>query len=224
MSRHLKSVNAPKSWNIFRKVTKYMLRPLPGAHPLAQAMPVGLVIRTLQLAQTRREINVIINNRVVSVDGKVVTDQHANTGFLDVIHVKPSTTVRCVLDEKGRMMYKPIKEAEANKKLCRITGKRTTKGGKIQVTLQDGRNVLGDKTYNVGDSLLIEIPSQKIVQHYALAPGNIAFLTEGKHTGKTGTIDKIEGDRIWCTIGKEKVETRKQFALVAGKDKPAITL
>ncbi len=225
MSRHLKAYAAPKSWTLLRKITKWILRPRPGKHPLEQSLPVGILLKQLGIAQTTREAKKIVNSKAVLIDGKVVNDIHCGAGFMDTIQVKPHATLRCTLDEKGRLKFITVPSAELNKKICRITGKRTVPGGKIQLNLSDGRNILNDKKeYNVGDSLLLDVPEQKVVGHFALDKGSIAFLTSGKHTGVVGTIDDIQGDRIWCTAGKEKIETLKQFAFIIGKDKPAVKL
>ena len=225
MSRHLKAYAAPKSWTLLRKISKWILRPAPGKHPLKQSLPAGILLKQLGVAQTTREAKKIINNKAVLVDGKIIEDIHQGVGFMDTIQVKPNITLRCTLDEKGKLKFITITAAELNKKICRITGKRTIPGGKTQLNLSDGRNILSDKKeYNVGDSLLIELPAQKIAGHFTLARGSTAFLTSGKHTGITGTIEDIQGDRIWCTANKEKIETHKQFAFVIGNNKPEIKL
>ena len=223
MSRHLKAYAAPKSWTLLRKITKWILRPQPGKHPLEQSLPVGLLLKQLGIVQTTREAKKVVNSKAVLIDGKVVNNIHCGAGFMDTIQIKPQVALRCTLDEKGRLKFSPT--TELSKKVCRITGKRTVPGGKIQLNLSDGRSILADKTeYNVGDSLLLELPEQKVTGHFALAKGNTAFLTSGKHTGVTGVIEDIQGNRIWCTVGKEKIETLKQFAFVIGKDKPALKL
>jgi small subunit ribosomal protein S4e len=225
MSNHLKAYNAPKSWTIPRKTTKWVIRPDAGAHPLGRALPIALLLKQLKIAATGREAKKILNEKVVMIDGAIVTDPHSATGFMDAIQIKPGFALRCTLDEKGRLKFIDIPEAELGKKVCKIIGKRTLKGNKIQLNLSTGRNILAEKNdYAVGDSLLIDIPSQKISGHYPLAKGHTAFMTSGKHTGQMGVIDHIEGNRLWFTKGKEKFETLKQVAFVVGKDKPAVKL
>lgn len=225
MSNHLKAYNAPKSWTIPRKTTKWVIRPDAGAHPQKLALPIALLLKQLKIAATGREVKKILNEKVVSVDGSIVTDPHSATGFMDTIQIKPGFALRCTLDDKGRLKFIDIPEAELGKKVCKIIGKRILKGNKMQLNLSTGRNILAEKNdYAVGDSLLVEIPSQKITAHYPLAKGHTAFMTSGKHTGQFGVIDHIEGNRLWFTKGKEKVETLKQVAYVVGKDKPAVKL
>ncbi len=225
MSRHLKAYNAPKSWTLLRKVHKWVLKPHPGAHPLARALPIALLLKHLGCGQTSREIKKILNQKAVTIDGTVVKDIHRSTGFMDAITIKPATHLRCSLDEKGRLKFIQVPTGEMSKKLCRIINKHTVRGGKIQLTLSDGRNILVDKNaYATGDSLLLEVPSQKILDHFPLAKGNMTFIIAGRHIGTIAPVEDIQGDRLWCGKDKEKIETLKQFAFIIGKDKPALKL
>ncbi|MEM3154690.1 MAG: 30S ribosomal protein S4e [Candidatus Woesearchaeota archaeon] len=224
MSNHLKSFNAPKSWTILRKVHKWIIRPAAGAHLLERALPIALLLKQLGLAKTSREVKKILNEKTVKVDESVVTEPHFAVGFMDSIQIGQKT-LRCSLDQKGRLTFIEIPSTETNKKICIITGKRSIKGNKIQLNLSSGRNITVAKNeYNTGDSLVIDLPGQKISAHYPLAKGHTAFMISGKHTGQIGVIDHIEGNRLWFTKGKEKFETLKQFAFVVGKDKPAVKL
>ena len=222
---HLKAYAAPKSWTLLRKVRKWVSKPQPGAHPLERSIPVGFLLKQLGYAQTAKEARKIINMRAVQVDGKEIKDVHFCVGFMDSILIKPDIPLRCGMDEKGKLRFVNITQSEIGKKICQITGKRTLRGGKIQLNLSDGRNILAEKNkHAVGDSLLIEVTSQKITEHFPLEKGSTAFLTGGRHIGMIGKIDEIKGERIWCTKGKEKIETLKKFAFVMGKDKPALKI
>jgi ribosomal protein S4E len=51
----------------------------------------------------------------------------------------------------------------------------------------NGRNVLVEKdTYKTGDTLKIELPTQKILAHHPLAKGATAMVIGGSHTGSMG--------------------------------------
>ncbi|MBW2970215.1 30S ribosomal protein S4e [Candidatus Woesearchaeota archaeon] len=222
---HLKTYAAPKSWNILRKTHKWILRPQPGAHPLEITIPVGLLLREKDFGKTRREIKQILNDKAVTIDGKIVKDLHYGVGFMDVITVKPNTILRCSIDQKGRLEFIEISKEEANKKLCKIIGKKTARGNKIQYSLSDGRNILAEKSqYKTGDALLIEVPSQKILEHIPLEKGISVFLTGGSNIRTIGTIQEIKGNKITLTKDKETIESDKKFALAIGKEKPAIKL
>jgi small subunit ribosomal protein S4e len=69
------------------------------------------------------------------------------------------------------------------------------------------------------------VPKQEVVEHLKLEKGALIHLTGGKHTGDQGTVDAVEGKRLWYrnTQG-ERVETLTRFAFVVGKGEPAVTL
>lgn len=224
MSKHLKAYAAPKAWTILRKVNKWTLRPKSGAHPFERSLPLGTLLKQTNHAKTTKETKYIINQKTVMVDGKMIKDIHTSCGFMDIISVKDSTPIRCTIDKKGRLSFIEIPQGEESKKICRITGKKTIRNGKIQYALLGGRTILSKEKYNVGDSLVIEVPSQKVLEHYPLEKNHSAFLLGGAHIGNVVKINSIEGDKILCTKNGENIETSKHIALIVGKDKPALRL
>ncbi len=226
MSRHLKRLNAPKSWTIPRRTTKYIAKPMPGAHKLSESMPISLVLRQLGHAKTAAESKKILNAHQILVDGKRVRDLKSQLGLLDSIAL-PGTNeyYRVVFDKKGRLQLVPIQKAEAGVKLCKVEGKTAVPGGKMQFNLNDGRNIIADKdAAKTGDSLLIQVPDQKIQQRIALEKGALIYLLGGKHIGTFGVLEKTEDDEIIFTANGKSIATAKKYALVVGKDKPVITL
>lgn len=225
MSNHLKAYAAPKSWTILRKVTKWIVRPNPGAHEMRRSMPIGLLLRQLKLAKAEREVRHILGQGAVLVDGKKVFDRHFSVGFMDVIKVGAETTVRCMIDKKGRLVFLPIGKDEEHKKVSRIVRKQTVPGGKVQLTLSDGRNLLKDKASEaVGDALVMNVPDQKVLDHIALKKGVTVMLMGGRHMGVVGQLESIDGAKIVCKSGSETFETLKEFAFIVGKEKPAVTV
>ena len=97
--------------------------------------------------------------------------------------------------------------------------------GKIQINLNDGRTILTEKKdFKVGDSVLIELPSQKIKQTIKLEKGSLVYLTGGKHIGEIGVIEEFKDNIIVYKRNNQKHETLKKYALVVGKNKPLISL
>jgi len=153
-------------------------------------MPITLVLRdVLGMAKTAREVRYILHNELAQVDGRVVKDTRRGVGLMDVLSVGDEH-FRCVLDHNGRLRYRPISAAEASWKVCRIDGKSTIKGGKTQLNLHDGRNILVDdaQAYNTGDSLKLNLPDQKILEHIRFGEGTRCFLIGGAHVGSTADV------------------------------------
>ncbi|MEM2915830.1 MAG: 30S ribosomal protein S4e [Candidatus Woesearchaeota archaeon] len=226
MSRHLKRINAPKSWIILRKTTKYITKPMPGAHKITESMPMSLVLRKLGHAATAAEAKKILNRHQILVDGKRVRSLKSQLGIMDSVAL-PETNeyYRIVFDKKGRLHMVPIPKDETGLKLCKVVNKTTVKGGKTQFNLSDGRNIIADKNAaKTGDTFLIQVPGQKIQQHIALENGALIYLLGGKHIGTFGVLEKVEGDEITFVTDGKSIATAKKYALAVGKGKPVLTL
>lgn len=153
-------------------------------------MPITLVVRdVLGLAQTAREVRFILHNEMAKIDGRVVKDTRRGVGLMDVLSLGDDH-YRCVLDHRGRLRYRAISAEEAAWKICRIEGKTTIKGGKTQLNLHDGRNIIVDdpQAYNTGDSLKLNLPDQKILEHIRFGEGTRCFLIGGAHVGSTAEV------------------------------------
>jgi small subunit ribosomal protein S4e len=81
--------------------------------------------------------------------------------------------------------------------VCRIEGKSTIKGGKTQLNLHDGRNILVDDAseYSTGSSLKISLPSQDIIEHIKFAEGVRCYLIGGAHVGGFSNMTSYEVKR-----------------------------
>jgi small subunit ribosomal protein S4e len=191
MPKHQKRLSASKVVAIPKKGKTWMVAPSPGPHPSARSLPLLIAVRDrLGLVDTSKEARYIIGSREVMVDQTIVGDYKRPLGLMDTVSIpKVKQSYRVVLDKKGRLQLTHIEEKEAAWKLCRIEGKTTLKGGKTQLNLHDGRNVLVEKdTYKTGDTLKIELPTQKILAHHPLAKGATAMVIGGSHTGSMASV------------------------------------
>lgn len=226
MSKHLKRLNAPKSWPIKkRKGIKFITKPLPGPHSLNKSLPLNVLLKDiLNYAQTTREVKKILNENKILVNNLVRKDQGFPVGCMDTISIPSiSEYYRLVYNERGKFILKPIKKEEAGFKLHKIQNKTMLKGNKIQLNLEDGKNILVPKDgYKVGDSVLLE--NNKIKKHLKLEKNALIFLTAGKHIGKVGILEEvykpspITETKISFKLNNKKFETLKKFAFVVEKD------
>jgi small subunit ribosomal protein S4e len=224
MKRHLKALAAPKSWPIKRKEKKFVTRPSPGAHSFKKGMPLSIVLRDLlNLAKTRREINYILNNNEILIDGRRVKRADFITGFMDVLSIpKIKEDYRISINKKGQLCIKKIKKDEANIKPCKIIGKRLIKK-KVQINLYDGKNFLSDKhDYKIGDSVLIELPSNKIKDVLKLEKKSTIFITGGKNIGEIGIVENIKNRIVYYKLKGLVFETLKDNVFVIGKEKATV--
>lgn len=230
MSDHMKRLAAPKTWPIKRKASIWVTKQSAGAHSIEGSMSAVTVLRDMVGAcDTAREAKRIIGNREMFVDGKAVKNPKAPVGFMDVISVpKMNLNYRMLLSDKGKLMLVPIDAEEAAWELCKIEDKTVVKGGKYQLNLSGGRNIILDKNdYKCGDSLKVAFEGQKILDHYPLVAGCTVLIKEGSHTGDVKTVKDVEvirGPSPNIVIFTDGTETVQRNCFVLGADKSAIKL
>jgi len=230
VKKHLKRLPAPRSWSIPRKTEFWVTRPSPGPHSAEDSVPIGLILRDMLLVcDTAREARVILNGRGVLVDGRVVADPKFPVGLMDVVSLgEAKAHYRMMVNTRGRLALVPIDEAAAKWKLCRIEDKTTVPGGKTQLNLHDGRNlVLPKDQYKTGTTLKIQVPAQKVVGHYDLSAGSMSFIRGGRHVGELARILDVHltrNPRANVVTFKEGFSTDVDKVFVVGKEAPEVTV
>ena len=184
---HQKRLSAPKTYKIPRKVKKWIVKPSPGPHDKT-AIPLLILVRDyLKLADTGREARRIIASGNILVDGVVRKDYKFPVGLFDVVSIpKMDLNYRIIFDENGR--YVPIEVEDYDKKLYRINNKTMIRGGRIQLNLFDGTNILATNEYKTKDSILMKIPEKEILQHLKFEEGALVMVTGGTHAGEIGRL------------------------------------
>jgi small subunit ribosomal protein S4e len=228
----LKSIAAPRSWDIPRKKGIFVYKPTPGPYSNAASYPLGVVVRDLaSMATLAREIKLIVRTGKVLVDGTQRESPSFPVGLFNVVSVPAEgATFRLVPSRKGLVLAK-LGSDEGNRKLCRITSKTKTKGGHIQYGLHDGRSVLSDSLgLSPGDAVLLEVPSQKVLGQVKLAKGSVGLVLSGLRAGQTGKIAEVKKGtisrermvRLSLPGGEAEIPSRLVFPV--GADKPMITV
>lgn len=228
MSGYMKRLTAPRTWPIKRKVSTWVTKQSPGAHSVENSMPALLLVRdVLALCDTAREAEGIIGRREILVDGKKVKSPKMPVGIMDVVSVpKLDANYRVLLSDKGKITLMPIEAADAAWKLVRVENKTVVKGGKTQVNLHDGRNILLDAdNYRTGDVLKIALPTQEILEHYPLDKGGVAMIIRGNHAGEFATVEEyVITRRPTANVVKfsDGRETVKDNVFIVGTGTPVI--
>lgn len=229
---HQKRISAPKTYKIPKKAGKWVVRTSPGPHN-KEAISLALVVRDLlQYADTLREARKIISAAEILVDGVVRRDYRFPVGLFDVITIpKLEKNYRVIFDEKGRYVLREI--ADSDKKLYKIVKKTVVNGGRIQLNLFDGTNVLATNDFKTKDSVLLKIPEKRILDHLKFEEGALIMIIGGTHAGEIGRVKGykvVKGSganlvTIETSIGE--ITTIEDYVFVIGKkgsDRPVIDL
>jgi len=230
MSDHLKRLAAPATWPLKRKVSVWATKPSPGAHSIESSMPAAIVLRDIiKVCDTAREAKRIIGNRELFVDGNPVKSPKTPIGFMDTLSIpKMDLNYRMLLTDRGKLTLVPITKDETKWKLCRIEGKTIVKGGKVQLNLSGGRNMVLDKDmYKTGDTLKIDVADQKVLGTYPMADGASALIINGHLAGKVETVSEqvvVKGPADNVIRFKSGTETVRRNVFVIGSSKPEIKL
>src|SRR3972149_6578662 len=225
-SKKLKRQMAPTFWGITRKDKRFVVTVKPGPHPKNNSIPTAVLLRdTLKLVTTLREAKSTIYDGKVTIDGIKRKSLHHGIELEGV-----SDTYRLV-PQKGHVL-KPLKinDSEKSKKLVKVTSKTTIRNGKTQIGFHDGRSLISDTKVNVGDSCLMQVPEQKILDVIKLEKGSHVIVTRGVNTGQVGSVEDIkEGTfilpkRVLVALGERKIEIPTTLVMAIGKDKPIIQI
>ncbi|MHA1485306.1 MAG: 30S ribosomal protein S4e [Candidatus Thorarchaeota archaeon] len=235
--KHMKRLPAPRHWPIKRKVAKFTTKPTAGPHSKERCLTLAILLREmLGHAENMREVKTILSDGQVLVDGRVRKDP-GYLGLMDVVEIKSSDErFRLLPKRRGGFRLVEISEKEKSVKLCRVESKTMIPGGKLQIALHDGRNILlpeGAKPsdYKPLDTLKISIPDQKIISSISLDNGAYTIVTQGKNVGIEGKIIAIErrlGPHA-STVTLEdpdgnRVQTALEYVFVVGAKKPEVSL
>ncbi len=185
----------------------------------------------LNVVTTLREAKSVIYNGKVTIDGIIRKSLHHSIGLMDVVELQGISDVYRLVPTHGHTLQ-PIKieTDEKSKKIVKVTSKTTIKGKKTQLGFHDGRTIITDNNVNVGDSCLIQIPEQKILDVIKLEKDSLVMVIKGVNTGKIGHINNINestftlSKRINLTIDKKKFEIPVDLVIVIGKEKPVIQI
>ena len=230
----LKRLLAPDFWKVAKKEMTWVVSPRPGPHKKFECIPLLIIVRNiLGFAETGREAKRIIKKGEILVDGKPRKDHAYPVGLFDVVSIpRIGKHYRVVISKKGLKLTE-IDEKESGVKICKIKNKTAVKGGKIQLNLHDGKNILVEKKddkFKTGDSLLVSLPHLKILKHIPLENGSLVVVVKGKNKGKLGKVKEILSGKfnvkpkvIMEADGKE-IEVLKEYVYVVGKEKPNISL
>jgi small subunit ribosomal protein S4e len=220
---------APTFWTIKRKESQFVLRVRPGPHPMHRAYPLGMVLRdVLRMASTMHEAERILNAGKVKVDCVVRRDSNLAIGLMDIIELQTGKAYRMVPKDSALLASIAIEDSEKEIKLVRVTSKTIIKGKRIQYGFHDGKTMISEQKFKVGDSCVIDMPKVQVKNHVAFEKGSTVLIITGENAGKIGQVEDIKDGifslpkRVLVSFENKSVELPVEMVMVVGKEKPVI--
>ena len=231
-SKKLKRQMAPSFWGITRKDKRFVITVRSGPHPKNLSIPSAVFLRdTLNMVSTLREAKSAIYEGKITVDGVKRKSLHHGIGLMDVVELEGVSDIYRLVPQNAQILTPiKIKDTEKTKKLVKVTSKTTIRNGKTQLGFHDGRSLISDTEVSVGDSCLMQVPEQKIIDVIKLEKGSQVIVTQGVNAGQIGSIEDIkEGTfmlpkRVLVALGERKIEIPTTLVMLVGKDKPVIEI
>lgn len=194
---HLIRANVTPLVPIARKGTQYVAR--PRSHHRSSITVLGAVRDMLKIAHTTREVQVLIKQKSLMVNGRAVRDYHEPLHLFTLLDADKRYNV--VINTAGRFVLEPT---TAKTRIAKVIGKKMLRGKVIQVNFHDGTNLLTKDKVIVGNSAEIDFDN-KVVRWIALDKGAHVFVRSGSSLGQSGKITSIEGNKVHVSLGGKTV-------------------
>jgi small subunit ribosomal protein S4e len=234
---HLKRYAAPDSWHVSKKDRVYVVKTAPGPHD-GGAMPVAVWLRDhMGLARTMREARQVLNAGSVILNGKACKDPRRGIGVFDIVSVPAmGKHYRILKDRRGRYRSIEISPEDAKTRLAKIQDKTVISGGRVQLNLLFGANIIADNSYKPKDSVVLSLEEGEgkkrfqILDHFPYAVGNMAMVIGGRHSGSIGRIVEIRKEAgavpnrviLEDPASKAKFDTIEEYVFMVGKAESAV--
>jgi small subunit ribosomal protein S4e len=208
---------------------------MPGPRTNAEGIPLVVLLRdVVGMIENQRELKYLINTKQILVNGKIYRETKFPVGLFDVISFPTvKKHYRVVLTTLGKLQAAEISDKEANTLLLQVNEKTSIKGGKLQINLSNGWNVLTDsKTkIKVGESVLFDLKKKKITENFGFSNGSQVYFVRGKRAGHSATFKSLKETGVLrrqkiavLELGKETIESSLNNLITVGAKKASITL
>jgi len=187
---HLKRSHLSRKLPLPKKGTKYIARANSNSR---EGLPVVVAVRDmLKLAKTSKEVQFMINNKLLKINGRVVKDVKESLVLFNIFEADKSYELGIL--PTGRYFFE---ETKAKTRVCKVSGITNLKNKKVQINLHDGTNVLisPKEKVKIGDSVEIDFGG-KLGKVLSLEKGKKVTIVSGKNVGLRGKIQEIDKNKV----------------------------
>lgn len=214
---HIKRKTIENFWPIQRTGSKWMAVP---SHNQRSAIPLITASRDiLKIVKNRKELKKIINEKKITINGKIVKETNYPLSFFDVLGLPSIKKYYRIMLKNKRFNLVEISEKEAQNRIYRVIGKKQLSKDKVQINLECGRNILSNEKIKLGDFVQVDNIKNKIMKIIELKKDVEVIAIAGKHVGKSGKIKELikEGENLVVAVktkeGEIKANVKNIFAI-----------
>jgi ribosomal protein S4E len=225
---------APAFYAVPRKKHPLITTPEAGPHGKAVCYdPITLLRDIIKAVKTKKEAEYAVKLGRLLVDGVPRRSIHYPIGLMDVVELAGTDQCYRMLPVKGRTVSPvAVTSDEKGKKLCQVRFKGTTRKNRVQLGTHDGRTFLVDdgSKYSIGDALVVELPSNRILDLVPMKKGTLGLVIRGTKQGFIGEIREVlKGSfsvppSVRLALGDSEVVLPKEFVIPVGVKAPVIAV
>lgn len=190
-TRHIKSLAAPRFFNIHSKEEMYISRPNPGRHNYDDSVSLVVPLKQLNIVENYADAGKIIKEGKIKINGKVIKEKKYPVGLNDIITVN-NKHYKVGVDQFNHISYNETNDNDSF--IYKVVGKYKAPKGKIFIRLSDGESIdATDKAKHiyVGDSVKIN-SKKEIGEIFKFKEGSKCIIVHGVHAASTGKITEIK--------------------------------
>lgn len=224
---HQKRLSAPDSWPVERKNQVYTVASDAGPHG-GDAVPLVVFVRdVLGYVENAKELRYALDNDDVLVNGDAVSDHQIPVGNFDIVGFPTRDEYyRVFPGEGGRLSLVSVEQDAADNKLARVDDITYLSGGDVQLNLHNGDNVVvEDGEYSTDDSVVVDLETGEVLEHFEFTEGAAVTAVDGKHSGEVGELIEYnvnEGSSDNTGVAElpdgSTFETVEDYVFVIGED------
>lgn len=194
-----------KQLPLARKGTKYIAR---ASRNSSNSVPLLIAVRDmLKIANTSKEVKGMIHNKKIKINGKIA--RNLTDPICLFSRIETDKNYLLTMLPTGRFSFVETKDHDRKLK---IIGKMMVKGKKTQYALHDGTNIISDKEFLVGDTLVLS-NENKVSKHISIDKGKEVFAFSGSYMGRQGKVQEVSGNKITVKFDKEEAVISKSHVI-----------
>jgi len=194
---HLTRAKTHTAMSHARKGVIYIARPL--SHSSSSISVIHAIRDVLKIASTAREVKLLVNEKKIKINGRVVRDVREPIHLLGILEADKRYIMTLMPTGKYALV-----ESKGTTRVAKVVGKKMLKNGVLQINFHDGTNAIKKaKDVQVGDSA--KLNNNEIIEFIKLDKGAKVFVYKGRSKGQEGKVASVHDGVLTIELEGKKV-------------------